>query len=102
MAGTPGEIPTKELQTFLSSRIKTLKNKQAIREDRNPEIPDSLLEMDKWFDEEVDCVVTSVSEVLALPREVGILLWEREELPQIWRLQMRVSILPHIHLQFQN
>lgn len=54
----PGEMPTKELQTFLSSRIKTLKNKQAIREDMNPDIQDRLLEKDESFAEEADRVVT--------------------------------------------
>ncbi len=54
----PGDMPTKELQTFLSSRIKRLKNKQAIREDMHPDIPDRLLEKDEWFDEEADRVVT--------------------------------------------
>ena len=56
----PGEMPTKELLTFVSSRMKTLKGKQAIREDSNPEVPNRLLSKKERFDEETDRVITRV------------------------------------------
>ena len=54
----PGEMPTKELLTFISSRIKTKKSKQIIQEDGNPEVPDRLVAKLERFDEGKERVVT--------------------------------------------
>ena len=41
---TPRERPSKQLLTFISSRMKTLKTKQAVREDENPKVPSRLVD----------------------------------------------------------
>lgn len=55
-----GEEATSQLSTLVSSRIKTLKQKQVIREDRNPTVPSLLLEKHDRYVEEEDRVKTSM------------------------------------------
>lgn len=55
-----GEEATSQLLTLVSSRIKTLKQKQVIREDRNPTVPSLLLEKHDRYVEEEDRVKTSM------------------------------------------
>lgn len=55
---TPGERPSKQLVTFISSRMKTLKNKQALREDENPQVPSRLVETWEIYDGHEERVVT--------------------------------------------
>jgi hypothetical protein len=57
---TPGNTPSKELLTLVSSRLKTLKNKGAIRENDNPEVPHLLQERKQKFITEEDRVKTFV------------------------------------------
>ena len=52
----PGDIPTKELLTLISSRIKNQKKKGLIRERRNPEVPSLVLEEVQSYSEEEDQV----------------------------------------------
>jgi len=52
----PGEIPTKELLTLISSRIKNQKKKGVIRERKNPEVPSLVLEEKQVYSEEEDRV----------------------------------------------
>ncbi|KAL9963197.1 hypothetical protein ACROYT_G032375 [Oculina patagonica] len=54
----PGQKPTKELLTLISSRMKNLKMKGNIREGRNPVVPSLLLEKKQFFNEEEDRVKT--------------------------------------------
>lgn len=56
----PGEEATTQLLTLVSSRIKTLKQKQLIREDRNPTVPSLLVEKHERYIEEEDRVKTSL------------------------------------------
>lgn len=55
-----GEEATSQLLMLVSSRIKTLKQKQVIREDRNPTVPSLLLEKHDRYVEEEDRVKTSM------------------------------------------
>ena len=55
---TTGERPSKQLLTFISSRMKTLKTKQAVREDENPQAPSHLVEMWEVYDGHEERVVT--------------------------------------------
>ena len=52
----PGEIPTKELLTLISSRIKMQKKNGVISEAGNPQVPSLLLEEEQSFSEEEDRV----------------------------------------------
>ena len=52
----PGEIPTKELLTLISSRIKTHQKKGIIREAENPHVPSLVLEEKQSYSEEEDRV----------------------------------------------
>ena len=52
----PGQIPTKELLTLVSSRIKNQKKKGVIREKKNPEVPSLVLEEEQSYSEEEDRV----------------------------------------------
>lgn len=52
----PGEIPTKELLTLISSWIKNQKKKGIIREGKNPVVPSLLLEEKQSYSEEDDHV----------------------------------------------
>ena len=52
----PGEIPTKELLTLISSRIKMQKKNGEISEAGNPQVPSLLLEEEQSFSEEEDRV----------------------------------------------
>lgn len=79
----PGEVPSSELLTLVSCRIKTLKEKQAIRENRNPKLPSLLVEMREEFIEEEDRVKTTKS----LP----VLPGEGETFSSVWKLKNRVS-----------
>ena len=56
----PGQEATSQLLTLVSSRIKTLKQKQVIREDRNPTVPSLLVEKHDRYVEEEDRVKTSM------------------------------------------
>jgi len=53
----PGEIPTKELLTLISSRIKTQQKKGIIRETGNPQVPSLVLEEKQSYSEEEDRVI---------------------------------------------
>ena len=64
----PGNELTPQLLTFVSSRIKTLKGKQVIKENTNPEVLALLVKKKEKFDEEQDRV------------------WTRT-LPRCWRCQ---------------
>ena len=55
---TPRERPSKQLLTFISSRMKTLKTKQAVREDENPKVPSRLVDTRNVYDGHEECVVT--------------------------------------------
>ena len=66
----PGNEPTPQLLTFVSSRMKALKEKQVIKENTNPEVPALLVEKKEKFDEEQDRVRTRT-------------------LPRCWRCQSR-------------
>ena len=66
----PGEEPTPQVLTFVSSRMKTFKQKQLINEDRNPVVPSLLIERKERFDEVEDRVRTRT-------------------LPRCWRCQSR-------------
>ena len=55
----PGEEATSQLLTLVSSRIKTLKQKQLIREDHNPTVPSLRVEKHERYIEE-DRVKTSL------------------------------------------
>ena len=48
----PGKIPTKELLTLISSRIKTQQKKGIIREAENPHVPSLVLEEKQSYSEE--------------------------------------------------
>lgn len=76
-------MPSSELLTLVSCRIKTLKEKQAIRENRNPKVPSLLVEMREEFIEEEDRVKTTKS----LP----VLPGEGETFSSVWKLKNRVS-----------
>ena len=52
----PGEIPTKELLTLISSRIEMQKKSGVISEAGNPQVPSLLLEEEQSFSEEEDRV----------------------------------------------
>ena len=54
----PGEAPSPQLLTLVSSRIKLMKSKQLIREDDNPVVPSLLVDRLEWFDEEEERVRT--------------------------------------------
>lgn len=54
----PGQEATKELHTFVSSRLKQAKEKQEIRERDEPHAPDTVIKKDHHFDEEKDRVIT--------------------------------------------
>ncbi|KAJ7377545.1 hypothetical protein OS493_028528 [Desmophyllum pertusum] len=54
----PGQKPTKELLTLISSRMKNQKAKAVIREGGNPVVPSLLLEKKQTFNEEEDRVRT--------------------------------------------
>ena len=66
----PGNEPTPQLLIFVSSRMKSLKEKQVIKENTNPEVPALLVEKKEKFDEEQDRVRTRT-------------------LPRCWRCQSR-------------
>ena len=66
----PGNEPMPQLLTFVSSPIKTWKEKQVIKENTYPEVPALLVEKKEKFDEEQDRV------------------WTRT-LPRCWRCQSR-------------
>jgi len=66
----PGEEPTPQVLTFVSSRMKTFKQKQLINEDRIPVVPSLLIERKERFDEVEDRVRTRT-------------------LPRCWRCQSR-------------
>ena len=55
---TTGERPSKQLLTFISSRMKTLKTKQAVHEDENPQAPSHRVEMREVYDGHEEHVVT--------------------------------------------
>lgn len=55
---TTGERPSKQLLTFISSRMKTLKTKQAVREDENPQVPSRLVETREVYDGHEERMVT--------------------------------------------
>ena len=55
----PGKEATSQLLTLVSLRIETLKQKQLIREDRNPTVPSLLVEKHERYIEE-DRVKTSL------------------------------------------
>ncbi|CAH3188092.1 unnamed protein product [Porites evermanni] len=63
----PGNVPTPQLLTFVSSRIKALKEKQIIKENTNPEVPALLVEKKEKFDEEQDRVRTRTLPSMASP-----------------------------------
>ena len=56
----PGEEVTSQLLTLVSLRIKTLKQKQLIGEDRIPTVPSLLIEKHERFIQEEDRVKTSL------------------------------------------
>ena len=66
----PGNEPMPQLLTFVSSPIKTWKEKQVIKENTYPEVPALLVEKKEKFDEEQDRVRTRT-------------------LPRCWRCQSR-------------
>ena len=66
----PGNEPMPKLLTFVSSPIKTWKEKQVIKENTYPEVPALLVEKKEKFDEEQDRVRTRT-------------------LPRCWRCQSR-------------
>ena len=55
----PGEAPSPQLLTLVSSRMKLLKTKQLIKEDDNPVVPSLLVKKKERFDEEEDRVKTT-------------------------------------------
>ena len=54
-----GRASSPKLLTLVSSRIKTLKSKQLIKEDANPVVPSLLVERIDRFDEEEERVRTT-------------------------------------------
>ena len=58
----PGEIPTKELLTLISSRIKTQQKKGVIREAENPQVPSLVLEQKHSYSEDEDRVNINISQ----------------------------------------
>ena len=77
----PGHDPTPQLLTFVSSRIKALKEKQVIKENTNPEVPALLVEKKEKIDEEQDRVRTRT-------------------LPRCWRCQSRCQFCSKRKRQF--
>ena len=77
----PGNEPTPQLLMFVSSRIKALKEKQVIKENTNPEVPDLLVEKKEKFNEEQDRVRTRT-------------------LPRCWRCQSRCQFCLKRKCQF--
>lgn len=100
----PGEAPSPKLLTLVSSRIKTLKSKQLIREDANPVVPSLLVERIDRFDEEEERVrTTTLARCWSCQSRCKSCLQKKTKFLRIWELQNRVScIFIQISLSLHN
>ena len=80
----PGEEPSPQLLTLVSSRIKLLKSKQLIREDDNPVVPTLLVDRIDRFDEEEERVrTTTLARCWRCQRNCRFCLRGRHDFPKL-------------------
>ena len=89
---TPRERPSKQLLTFISSRMKTLKTKPAVREDENPKVPSRLVDTRRIWRPRGMRGNSLSSTMLEMWTKVRLLQTAKEKLSHLWKFQSRVSL----------
>lgn len=86
----PGNQPTKEVRTLISSRLKTAKSRRVISE-RKPVVLSLVAEKVEFFCEEEDREGKILREVFALLSTLRVLSRKKRVFSEVWKLQHRVS-----------
>ena len=83
---TAAERPSKQLLTFISSHMKTLKTKQAVLENENPQVPSRLVETRDVYDGPREMRGSSLSSTtLEMRTKVRLLQTAKEKLSHLWK-----------------